>query len=331
MMEVWIVDEFGEPADALKRANAAALEPSDGEIAVSVDAIGLNFLDVSVCRGAYFSQPTLPIVPGAELVGRVDAVGGGVTSLAVGDRVAAMSPSAQGAFAERIVVPATAAHRVPAEIPDEHAAGLLVTYQTAYFALLRRAMLSAGEWLLVHAAAGGVGTAAIQLGRAVGARVIATAGTPEKLELCLEQGAEIAINYKSDDFVAVVNEATGGGASVVFDPVGGEVFTRSHECTAFEGRLVPIGWAGGTPPEIDALTLLGRNLTLIGVSWGSAYPLVRPDLVAEAHAALLELYAQGRIRPVVPRVWDFDDLPQAVQALADGAVIGKAVVSRSPG
>jgi NADPH2:quinone reductase len=326
--EAWLVPAFGEPSDVLVRGRVEIRAPEAGEVVVEVDAIGLNFLDVSVCRGGYTSQPELPLVPGAELVGHITAVGTGVDSLRVGERVAAMSPSALGAFGAAIVVPAAAAHPVPDEMPDEHAAGILVTYQTAYFALLRRAALREGEWLLVHAGAGGVGTAAIQLARSAGARVIATAGTPEKLAVCKGQGAEVAINYRTDDFVAAVRDVTGGaGVDVVFDPVGGELFERSLECAAFEARLLPIGWASGTPPALDAPTLLGRNLTVVGVAWGSAYPLVRPDLVAEAHRALLELYRQGEIRPVVPRVWTFDRLPDAVQALGDGDVLGKAVVT----
>jgi NADPH2:quinone reductase len=326
--QAWLVRRFGEPADVLERGQVEIRAPEAGEVVVGVDAVGLNFLDVSVCRGGYTSQPDLPIVPGAELVGRIVAVGPGVDSLPVGERVAAMSPSAQGAFAAEIVVPATAAHPVPDEMPDRHAAGILVTYQTAYFALVRRAALREGEWLLVHAGAGGVGTAAIQLARAVGARVIATAGSREKVAVCREQGAELAVDYRTDDFVAAVHEVTSGaGVDVVFDPVGGELFERSLECAAFEARLLPIGWASGTPPALDAPALLGRNLTVIGVAWGSAYPLLRPNLVADAHRALLDFYEQGLIQPVVPRLWAFDRLPEAVQALGDGSVVGKAVVA----
>ena len=325
--EVWLVDSFGEPKTVLQRGRIDVREPGPGEIAVEVDAIGLNFLDVSVCRGGYVSQPELPLVPGAELAGRVASVGDGVDTLRPGDRVAAMSPSALGAFAASIVVPATAAHRVPDAMPDEQAAAILVTYQTAYVALLRRAALQEGEWLLVHAGAGGVGTAAIQLARAVGARVIATAGTSEKRTVCEEQGAEVALDYRAGDFAGAVREATGGhGFDVLFDPVGGETWERSLDCAAFEARLIPIGWASGTPPALAAPALLGRNLTVIGVSWGSAYPLVRPDVVANAHDHLVELHAAGAVRPLVPRVWSYDELPDAVQALGDGHVIGKAIV-----
>jgi NADPH2:quinone reductase len=328
--EAWLIDSFGEPKNVLRRGQVDVREPGPREVVVEVDAIGLNFLDVSVCRGAYTSQPQLPLVPGAELAGRIKAVGEEVDSLRPGDRVAALSPSALGAFAAEVAVPAAAALPVPESMPDEHAAGILVTYQTAHVALLRRAALAEGEWMLVHAGAGGVGTAAIQLARAIGARVIATAGTPGKLAVCEEQGAEVALDYRAGDFATAVREATQGhGFDVLFDPVGGETFERSLDCAAFEARLIPIGWAGGSPPALAAPILLGRNLTVVGVSWGSAYPLERPDVVADTHDQLLRLYAAGGISPVVPRVWSYGELPDAVQSLGEGHVIGKAVVEGS--
>jgi NADPH2:quinone reductase len=215
-------------------------------------------------------------------------------------------------------------------MPATHGASILVTYQTAYFALIRRAALAAGEWLLVHAGAGGVGTAAIQLARREGARVIATAGTPEKVRVCLDQGADIAINYREDDFVEATLEATSRrGVDVVFDPVGGDVFVRSLDCSALEARLIPIGWASGDRPTLRAEDVLGRNLSIIGVSWGATYPLQRPGLVRAAHNDIIAGYSGGDVRPVVTRTWAFDELPDAVQALADGRVIGKAVVELS--
>jgi NADPH2:quinone reductase len=158
--------------------------------------------------------------------------------------------------------------------------------------------------------------------------VIATASSAEKLAVCAAYGAEVTVDYRTDDFCAAVLDATGGrGADVVFDPVGGNVFARSLECSALEARVIPIGWASGTRPAIDPEEILRRNLTIVGLSWGSAYPRARPELVRDAHQAILREYAAGAIKPHVPHVWSFDELPDAVQALADGRIIGKAVVA----
>jgi NADPH2:quinone reductase len=324
----WSIEEFGEPRDVLRRAETTLRGLGSDDVRIDIEAIGLNFLDVSMCRGDYASKPPLPLVPGAEFTGRVTGVGSAVTNLSIGQRVAALNPAAQGAFAVAAVVSAGTAYPVPDEMPAEHAAAILVTYQTAWFALIRRAALAAGEWLLVHAGAGGVGTAAIQLARSRGARIIATAGTGEKAAVCRDLGADVAVDYRRQDFVTAALDATNGrGVDVVFDPVGGDVFARSLECSALEARLIPIGWASGERPRLQAEELLGRNVTVVGLAWGSTFPGARPDLVEEVHAELLGAYAARRIAPFVPRVWSFDQLPDAVQALADGAVRGKAVVA----
>ena len=325
MTREWQVTAFGEPRDVLTLADGAAPEPAPGEVRVTVAANSLNFLDVSICRGDYPVRPELPFVPGAELVGTVSAVGQGVESPSVGDRVVGMNPLAHGGFREEAIVAARTAYPVPAGIPDEHAAALLVTYQTAYVALHRRARLREGEVVLVHAGAGGVGTALIQVARAVGATVLATAGSDEKVAVCREQGAAAATTY--DGFEAMVAESTGGrGVDVVCDQVGGDLLARSLACTAFEGRLLPLGWAGGAMPSFDAGSIVGRNLDVLGVSWGSAYPHVAEPVVREAHDELLRLYAAGAVRPVIGELRDATELPAALQRLADGEVIGKAIV-----
>ena len=328
--EQWQITRFGEPLDVLERVSAPPSELEPGSVLVEVEAIGLNFLDVSVCRGDYGLYSEFPVVPGAELAGRVVAVGDEVERVAAGDRVAGMSPSARGGFATQVVLPEAAVHAVPATMPATDAAALLVTYQTSYFALVRRAALLADEWLLVHAGAGGVGTAAIQLARSVGARVVATAGTDEKLEVCRHYGAEVAIGHR-EDFVRAAMEATDGrGVDVVLDPIGGSVFERSLDCCAVEARVIPIGWASGVAPTLLAAEIVRRNLTVVGLSWGSAYPLRFPAFVAVAHEALVRAYESGAIRPHIPRVWGFGELPTAVQALADGETVGKVVVEVSP-
>lgn len=327
-VDCWLTRRFGEPRSVLERGSTQLDDVGPGAVLAGLEAIGLNYLDVSVCRGDYGPYDAFPIVPGAEFAGRIVAVGEEVSHVAVGDRVAGMSPSARGAFAMQVVVPADAVYAVPEEMPFAQAAAMLVTYQTCYFALVRRAALSQGEWLLVHAGAGGVGTAAIQLARNLGARVIATAGSSEKLAVCKQQGAEVAVNYKTDDFVQAALDATDGrGVDVVLDPVGGDVFARSLDCSALEARLIPIGWASGKPPELRSDAIVRRNVTIVGVSWGSAYPLRHPSLVREAHNVLIEAYAAGSLQPHIPRVWAFEELPEAVQALADGQTVGKVVVT----
>jgi NADPH2:quinone reductase len=331
MSRAWRATAVGEPADVLAFGADEPPAPGEGEVRVQVAANGLNFLDVSICRGQHPVRPELPYVPGAELVGTVTEVGAAVSTLRPGDRVAAINPLAHGCFREEAVVPAYAAYPVPTEIPDEHAAALLVTYQTAYVALYRRANLSEGETVLVHAGAGGLGTALIQLARARGGRVIATAGSDEKLAVCRAQGAEAAVNYRSADFrPAVLDFTDGHGVDVVCDPVGGEVFARSLECVALEGRVLPLGFAGGQISSVDAGQVVAGNYSVVGVSWGSAYPHAREDVVRRAHHELVRMYAAGTIRPFVPRTWRIEQLPEALQRLADGTSAGKSVVLWTP-
>ena len=321
----WRVTAFGEPRDVLTLERGPLPEPAAGEIRVAVAANSLNFLDVSICRGDHPVRPELPFVPGAELVGAVSAVGPDVAAPAVGDRVVAMSPTAHGCFCAEAVVAARTSYAVPPGIPDEHAAALLVTYQTAYVSLHRRARLREGEAVLVHAGAGGLGTALIQVACAAGATVLATAGSEEKVRVCLEQGAAAAATY--DGFEAMVDEATGGrGVDVVCDQVGGDLLARSLDRTALEGRVLPLGWAGGTMPAFDAGSIVARNLDVVGVSWGSVYPHAAEPVVREAHAELLRLYERGTVRPVIGEQRGADELPLALQRLADGEVVGKAIV-----
>ena len=241
-----------------------------------------------------------------------------------GDRV--IATALWGCFAEKLAVPDAAVFPIPDEMPFDEAASLLVTYQTGHLALVHRAHLAAGETLLVHGGAGGVGVAAIQIGKALGATVIATAGTAEKLEICRAAGADHAINYRDDDFVAGVGELTGGrGADVVYDPVGGDVFDRSLKCTAWEGRLLVIGFASGRIPELKINRVLLKNLSVVGVYWG-AYLLREPARAHAAHDALIELYRAGKLRPTVWRALPLAELPDALAALESRASHGKIVV-----
>jgi NADPH2:quinone reductase len=322
----WQATGFGDPQKILTLVELSTPRPGPAEILVRVAANGLNFLDVSICCGEHPVRPTPPFVPGAELVGVVIEVGSGGTSK-VGDRVVAINPSAYGCFREEAVVPDFAALPIPEDIPDVHAAALFVTYQTAFVALQRRAALKLGEWALVHAGAGALGTALIQVANALGAKVIATAGSPVKLQVCLDQGATAAINYKENDFPNTVLELTEGrGADVVCDTVGGDVFLRSLECTAFEGRILPLGWVSRRMPKLAAGRLVARNISVIGVSWGSTYPRVAPEVVRGIHDELIRLYRSGAIEPFVPRVFPATALPTMLQELAAGTSLGKSVL-----
>lgn len=275
-----------------------------------------------MCAGLYQERPPLPFTPGLEVCGTV--VGG--DAVLIGKRVIGGPPMPNGGLAELAVLPAGGWYGVPDAMPADEAAGLLITYQTAYSGLHRRARLRTGEWLLVHAGAGGVGSAAVQVGLAAGARVIATAGGPEKAAVCQELGAHEVVDYRSEDIAGRVKEITGGhGADVIWDPVGGDVFDASRRCVAFEGRLVVVGFAGGRIPEVPAGHVLVKNYSVVGLHWG-LYRTRAPGVVEDAHAALLRLYAEGKIRPLVSERVPMAEAPQALTRLAARATVGKVVV-----
>jgi NADPH2:quinone reductase len=208
----------------------------------------------------------------------------------------------------------------------EDAAAFQMNYQTSYFALEHRAGLKKAEYLLVHGGAGGVGTAAIQIGKALGARVIATAGTSEKLEVCRQCGAEFMINYQTDDFVEKVNQTTDGhGADVIFDPVGGDVFDQSTKCIAWEGRIMVVGFTSGRIPEIRTNKILLKNMSVIGLWWGN-YRFHNLQLIEETQERLYQMYADGAIKPVIHSVYDLKDLPEALKLIENRESYGKVII-----
>jgi NADPH2:quinone reductase len=324
-MRAWRLHELGDPAEVLRLEDVESPSPGPGQVRVAVAAAGLNFFDDLVCRGQYQDRPALPFTPGAEFVGRVLEAGEGV-DVPAGARVVGMAAWPAGALAEEALGDARMIFAVPDSMPDETAAGLLVTYGTAHAALHRRAGLRAGETLLVHAGAGGVGSAAIQLGVAAGARVLATAGGPEKVEVCRKLGAERAIDYRTEDFVAVVKEATGGrGVDVVFDPVGGDVFDRSLRCIAWEGRLLVVGFTSGRIGSAPANLVLLKNMSVVGIAWG-AYRKHEPELLGQIHADVLRLYAEGKVDPLVHSVLPLEEAPRGLADLASRRTVGKVVI-----
>jgi NADPH2:quinone reductase len=321
-MRAWQVVKHGEPKEVMLLGEKAVPEPGPGEVRILVRAAALGLPDVFMCRGSYAFSPAIPFTPGQEVVGVVTAAGEGV-NLALGSRVIAVTSFIQGSggFAEQALAPTSATYPVPEEMPDEDAAAFLIPFQTAYIALARRGKLTQGESLLVHGGAGGVGSAAIQVGRALGAKVIATATGPERVEACFAAGADFAIDIGAEDFPEVVNKVTEGrGANVVFDPVGGDVFVQSFSCIANEGRLLAVGYASGTWKNAATGALVFKNCSVLGV----LAAMYDRDFLDRTHQELLKLYAEGKIRPVKSSV-DFTDISQGLADLADRKVIGRVV------
>jgi NADPH2:quinone reductase len=323
-MRAWQVPRLGAAWEVLRLAELPVPEPGPGEVLVRVLASGLNFPDLLMCAGQYQVRPELPFVPGLEVCGEVVAAGPGADH-EVGTRVIG-APLPAGGLAGYAVLPAGGSFAVPGTLPAADGAALFVTYQTAHFGLHRRAGLRAGETLLVHAGASGTGSAAIQLGKAAGATVIATAGGPSKAQVCRDLGADLAIDYTAADFTAEVKLATGGrGADVIWDPVGGEVFHASRRCVAFEGRIVVVGFASGQIPEAPANHALVKNYSIVGLHWG-LYRRHAPELLAAAHAELLKLYADGAVAPLIGQRRPFGEAPAAYADLAARRAVGKIVL-----
>jgi NADPH2:quinone reductase len=304
--------------------------PGPGQVLLRVLAANVNFPDVMLCRGEYQIRPPLPFTPGVELCGEVVALGEGAgdgqAGLALGQRVIGTASLPGGAFAEYAVVPAATMLPAPEALDDAEAAALHIGYQTGWFGLHRRAAIRPGETLLVHAAAGGVGSAAVQLGKAAGATVIGVAGGPRKAEAVRGLGADIVVDRTAEDFVAVVKEATSGrGANVVYDPVGGDAYAGSAKCVAFEGRIVVVGFAGGTVPTPGLNHALVKNYSILGLHWG-LYATQDPVAVHHAHGELTRLAAEGLIKPLVSERVPLEGAADAVQRVGRGTTVGRLVV-----
>ncbi|HEY7175523.1 MAG TPA: NADPH:quinone oxidoreductase family protein, partial [Micromonosporaceae bacterium] len=325
-MKAWQVTALGEPVDVMRIADDVAVpEPGAGQVLVRVHAVALNFPDVLMCRGLYQVRPPLPFTPGVELCGTVAAVGADVSAPGVGDRV--LGSPIGGGLAEFALMAATDALPAPAALSDAQASAFHIAYQTGWFGLHRRAALKAGETLLVHAAAGGVGSAAVQLGKAAGARVIGVVGGPAKAAVAKELGADLVIDRRTEDIVAAVKGATGGrGADVIYDPVGGDAFAKSTKCIAFEGRLLVIGFASGDIPSALASHALVKNYSVVGLHWG-LYKQYDPASIADAHNALSTLATEGVAVPLVSAVMPFESAPDGLASLAAGETTGRVVVS----
>lgn len=327
-MRALVVSTLGEPGEVLDLCEVPSPSPGPGRVRLRVGAAACNLPDVLLCRGEYALRPELPFTPGLEAAGVVVEAGPEVDPGLVGRRAVCVPELPHGGLAQECTAVAERLYLVPDELSDDDAAAMCIAFNSAHVGLHRRAGLRAGETLLVHAGAGGVGSAAVQLGAVAGARVIATAGSDEKRRLCRELGAHETVDYRAGGFAQAVLELTGGvGADVVFDPVGGEVFHESRHCVASEGRIVVVGFAGGRVQELRASHLLMRNYTVMGLYMG-AYS-ARPEdraLVRDVHAEVVALRLAGRIRPVVDRVVGLEAVPAALDDLGARRTSGKVVV-----
>jgi NADPH2:quinone reductase len=311
------------PAD-LRVDDLSDPEPGPGEVLLDVRAAGVNFPDVLLSRGKYQFKPDLPFIPGGEAAGVVAAVGPGVTDLAPGDRVA--TTVIHGAFAERVVVPAAVVIKIPDAVAFEVAAATMVTYGTTMHALADRADIQAGETLLVLGAAGGVGIAAVELGKLLGARVIAAASTPDKLAFCRDHGADATIDYTREDLKERAKQLTrGDGVDVVYDPVGGAFAEPALRAIAWAGRYLVVGFASGEIPKIPLNLVLLKGCQIVGVFWGV---FVARD--AARHRAnmtrVLDAVAAGTLRPHVEATLPFDRAGEALARLERREVLGKLVL-----
>ncbi len=315
-MQAWQVHELGEPGEVMRLADVERPTPGEGQVLLRVRAANINFPDALMCRGQYQVRPPLPFTPGVEICGETED----------GRRVIANPALPYGGFAEYALADAAALLPAPDALDDAEAAALHIGYQTAWFALHRRARLEAGETLLVHAAAGGVGSAAVQLGKAAGATVIGVAGGADKAAVARDLGCDVVIDRREQDVVAAVKEATGGrGADVIFDPVGGDAYTQSARTVAFEGRIVIVGFASGTIPSPGLNHALIKNYAILGLHWG-LYNTRDPELVRHCHEQLTGLAAKGAIKPLVSERLPLAGAADAVQRVADGVTTGRVTV-----
>lgn len=323
-MKALLCRSLGGP-ETLEVAEIEAPVPGPGEIAIDVEGCGVNFADTLIIQGRYQVKPALPFSPGMEVAGRVASLGEGVTGFSVGQPVIGMCGT--GGYAERVVLEARRAKPRPEGIDGVTAAAIPVAYGTAHLGLHQRARLQPGETLLVHGASGGVGLAAVEVGKRMGATVIATASSADKLKVAGEHGADHLINYEEGEFRDRVKELTGGrGADVIFDPVGGDVFDQSVRCIAWEGRLLVVGFAGGRIPELPANLLLVKNFAAMGVFWG-AYHDKDPEVVTRSIATLMDWLAEGALKPLVSRTYSLDEAAQALEDIAARRATGKLVVT----
>ncbi|HEV2557134.1 MAG TPA: NAD(P)H-quinone oxidoreductase [Microvirga sp.] len=321
-----VIAESGGGPEVLQVVDRPVPQPGPGEILVRVRAAGINRPDVLQRQGAYPPPPGAPDVLGLEIAGEVAALGAGASRFAPGERV--MGLVAGGGYAEYAVVHETNALPVPAGLSVEEAGGIPETYFTVWTNVFERGRLQPGETLLVHGGTSGIGTTAIQLAAASGARVIATAGTDEKCAACIRLGAEVAVNYRTADFVSAVKEATGGrGADVILDMVGGSYIPRNHEAAAQDGRIVQIAFLQGSKVEVDFRRLMLKRLTHTGSTLRARTVAEKAAIARALEERVLPLLAEGRCRPVMDSTYPLDRVADAHRRMDGGEHVGKIVLT----
>ena len=323
-MKAMVCKAFG-PVDSLVFEDFPEPKCGPGQVRVKVKAAGCNFPDILQVEGKYQFKPPFPFIPGMETAGDVLEVGEGVTGFKVGQRV--ITRGGSGAFAEQTVAGVNDVLPMPDNMPYEHGAAFPVTYGTTYHALVQRGELKKGEVLLVHGASGGVGLNAVEMGKLMGATVIGTGGSDEKLKIATQYGADHVINYSREKIRDRVKELTGGkGADVVYDPVGGDAMDESVRCINWNGRILVIGFASGRIAEVPTNLCLLKGCSIVGVFWGQ-FTQKEPELNAENFRKLLGMYAEGKLKPHVSMKFPLADAKKALHALADRKATGKVVLT----
>lgn len=322
-MKAIVCNNWGLP-DTLVVEDLPDLRAEAGHVVIKVEAAGVNFPDVLIIQNKYQFKPELPFTPGSELAGTVTAVGQGVSHVKVGDKAIAFA--GQGAFAQEIAVPAAGVMPMPPGMDFDIAAAVTLTYGTSHHAVVDRAQLKAGETMLVLGAAGGVGLAAIEIGKALGARVIAAASTDEKLEICKQHGADAVINYSTEDLRDAIKNATGGkGPDVIYDPVGGIYAEPAFRSIAWRGRYLVVGFANGEIPKLPLNLTLLKGASLVGVFWGE-FAKREPKGNLAAMRELMGWLAEGKIKPRISGRYKLADTPRALEDMAARKVTGKIVI-----
>ncbi|MCS5490855.1 NADPH:quinone oxidoreductase family protein [Algoriphagus limi] len=322
-MKAIICEQFGLP-ETLRFGELPDPVPGPNQVLIEVEACGVNFPDVLIIQNLYQFKPELPFSPGGEVAGKIIGIGEKVQNFKVGDFVLALC--GWGGFAEKVVVDADRAFKLPAGLPAEIAATTLYTYGTSYHALTDRANLHSGETLLVLGAAGGVGLAAVELGKLMGAKVIAAASSSEKLELCREKGAELTINYETEDLKSRIKELTNGkGVDVVYDPVGGKFTEVALRGMAWKGRYLIVGFANGEIPKIPMNLPLLKGCSIVGVFWGQ-FSKLEPEKSFQNIAQLMKWIQEGKIKQHIGEHFSLEESPGALRAILDRKMLGKGVV-----
>ncbi len=326
MVKVLRCHEYGTP-DVLRIDEVEPRDPERGEVRVRLRACAVNFPDILSCAGTYQNKPDFPFSPGLESMGEIIDRGAGVTDFDIGDRVMLWCGPHYDGYAEEVTLPAQRAFAVPAAMSDLEAGGFMLVYGTAWHGLVDCGHLEAGETVAIHGASGGVGMAAVQVAKALGATVIASAGSGEKLGIVAEQGADHLINYASEDIRQRLKELTAeSGLNVVFDTVGGDAFRASLSAISHEGRILIVGFTSGEHVQVPTNIILVKWASVIAVRFGQ-FTLTYPERTRENHERLIELYEAGRLKPHVGRTYPLEQAVDALKALQNREVTGKIILT----